>query len=633
MLHTRIILLLIFFMSFFHGKVFAENPLIFGVFAYVEKEKVAAEYKPLLEFLNKRLGAGSVEMRFLTMDELDRAIAQHQLDVVTTNPTHFLDLRSRYRLSGPLATQMRSSHHHALSLLGGVIVTKVTNRNVNRLQDLSQKRIAVASEHHLGGYLAQIYELSKIGVELNKKQIVYTNSHEASLKALLAGEVDVAFVRTGVLEQFAEDGMFQLKQIKVINAQYSPYFANMLSTELFPEWPVFAVYHTDSARQRLFAEALMEFQRPADKASDGETVGYDIPADYMSLARLARRLHLPPYENTEFLRVSDIWHHWSVQSIALFGLFILLLLSLLLGWWMFRRLKLAHYQYELLLSSLGEGVFSVDRHGRCTFINKVAVDLLGYDEQALLHQHYHALVHHHHVDGSVFHEADSPIYQTLQDGQKRSGNTEFIRANGQFLSVRYTAAPIVDGLAIIGVEVVFQDVSEQLALQQKMFDLAHFDALTGCPNRHYFMQDLEAAFSRAKGTQAQMVLLLIDLDHFKRVNDHYGHAAGDAVLQAFVQKASHLLPADALLGRLGGEEFAVLFTSHSVMDASQWAEVLRLTISEEEVHFQGAVLRVTLSIGVAAYAITDGQVDSWLSRADALMYRAKSLGRNRVEVQ
>ncbi|MEE2525132.1 PleD family two-component system response regulator [Hyphobacterium sp. HN65] len=162
-------------------------------------------------------------------------------------------------------------------------------------------------------------------------------------------------------------------------------------------------------------------------------------------------------------------------------------------------------------------------------------------------------------------------------------------------------------------------------------EMAVIDPLTGLNNRRYLSSRLQQASELVASGEMAASVVIADLDHFKRVNDTYGHDAGDAVLVEFAERVRKQLRAIDLAARFGGEEFVVLMPEASLADARIGAERLRNAIAEQPFRLPGdaGVLNVTVSIGVAQIAPgEDG--DSVLRRADEALYRAKASGRNRV---
>ncbi|NJD06318.1 MAG: diguanylate cyclase [Methylococcaceae bacterium] len=178
---------------------------------------------------------------------------------------------------------------------------------------------------------------------------------------------------------------------------------------------------------------------------------------------------------------------------------------------------------------------------------------------------------------------------------------------------------------------VIQDITDRKELERKLAQEAHTDALTGCANRRYFLRLARQEWARVRRYGYQLSVLLLDLDHFKTLNDRYGHQVGDLALQKFVQVCQTSLREGDLIGRLGGEEFAVLLPEAGTDEALEAAERLRHAIDVTEVTVASQPpLRFTTSIGIATRQADDTDVEELLSRADRAMYRAKNAGRNRV---
>lgn len=168
------------------------------------------------------------------------------------------------------------------------------------------------------------------------------------------------------------------------------------------------------------------------------------------------------------------------------------------------------------------------------------------------------------------------------------------------------------------------------ALIAELESQAFRDSLTGIVNRRYFLATAERHLLAARQHANPLALLIIDLDHFKQINDQYGHLAGDEVLVAVVDACVHHLRSGDCLGRLGGEEFALLLPDATWSEAMETAERLRRATETLAVAVGDNVVHPTVSIGVALLATTDGSLSSLMHRADLAMYSAKMQGRNRV---
>lgn len=167
---------------------------------------------------------------------------------------------------------------------------------------------------------------------------------------------------------------------------------------------------------------------------------------------------------------------------------------------------------------------------------------------------------------------------------------------------------------------------------EELRQLATVDELTGLPNRRHFLGRLEAETARARRNGSPLCLATLDIDHFKRINDVYGHPAGDAVLRQLASIIREKIRLEDSAARMGGEEFALLLPNTSTHQASLVCDRLRAAVASRlfELPGRGSV-RVTLSTGVAALNASDDS-DSLISRSDAALYEAKAGGRNQVRL-
>lgn len=194
------------------------------------------------------------------------------------------------------------------------------------------------------------------------------------------------------------------------------------------------------------------------------------------------------------------------------------------------------------------------------------------------------------------------------------------------------AAISVDYGGSSAILVALNDISQRKELEAELFHQASTDPLTGISNRRYFITQAEQELRRSRRFGRNLSVLMIDVDHFKIINDRHGHAVGDAVLQGVVKRCLESLRQSDLLGRLGGEEFAVILPETNLAAATEAAERLRRHMEERPLIAERIAIACTVSVGVAELNASDGSIDDLLHRADETLYRAKNKGRNRVEV-
>jgi len=190
------------------------------------------------------------------------------------------------------------------------------------------------------------------------------------------------------------------------------------------------------------------------------------------------------------------------------------------------------------------------------------------------------------------------------------------------------------GGSLLGRMIRFSDISTQVALRRSLELLATTDPLTGALNRRTLLEALNREMKRATRHLQPMAVLFLDLDHFKRINDTYGHKVGDEVLRAFATTIQKNMRGTDLFGRYGGEEFLFVLTGTLQEQAHQVAEKVRRAIAAQTILIDGKNITFTTSIGLAEYDTFDKRLTSeeLVARADTALYVAKSKGRNRVVV-
>ena len=171
------------------------------------------------------------------------------------------------------------------------------------------------------------------------------------------------------------------------------------------------------------------------------------------------------------------------------------------------------------------------------------------------------------------------------------------------------------------------------SLEKEMRNLASYDSLTGLLSRHAFLENAGRAISLANRNEAAFAVLIIDLDHFKKINDKYGHPAGDAVLKLFADVVNSVARRSDISGRLGGEEFAMLLPNTDTEKAQEFCERLHQEIGKAVLKYQDSIIRYTVSIGLTAARHGELEsIENLLAHADLALYQAKRDGRNRTAV-
>ncbi|MCX7713078.1 MAG: PhnD/SsuA/transferrin family substrate-binding protein, partial [Chthoniobacterales bacterium] len=300
-----------------------KKTLIWGVFAFLGVEKTTSQYQPIADYLNRVLRDYKIELRVLPMDEINQGIANNEFDIVATNPTHFLVVRRKFPLTGVIATLVPlDPSGRPLSQLAGCILTLATRTDLSDIRRFRNLRLATPSQNHMGGFRAQAYEFFLAGNPIEKafSKIIETQTHQKAIQLLLNGDVDVAFVRSGVVEEMIAAGQLSPNDIKILNPIHHPNFSLLASTRLYPEWPIFALPKTNEHAIRQVASALFSLEPDAPEARQARIAGFTIPADYLEVEQLARALRLPPFDEENKISLKEIWQQYWQVILGCFGI-------------------------------------------------------------------------------------------------------------------------------------------------------------------------------------------------------------------------------------------------------------------------------------------------------------------------
>ncbi len=340
-----------------------------------------------------------------------------------------------------------------------------------------------------------------------------------------------------------------------------------------------------------------------------------------------------------------------VIDIGIISLLIMLTLALSLSF-VLRRLTIAPLTEEInrrkvllvkmrrirnenqrLLEAAGEGIFSIQKDGICTFINDTALAMLGLKRGEVVGRNIHRMIHHTDQNGVQCVDDDCQIMRALHSGEAVTVDEDcFWRSNGACFPVMYSASPLDDGRTHIGIVVVFHDITEQRTERMILEHQATHDPLTGLVNRREFERRLDRAIDTARQEDKEHVLLYMDLDNFKQVNDVSGHNAGDELLRRLAKKMSGLMRERDTLARLGGDEFVVLLEHCSQEVALRIGDQIIEAVCGEKFFWDGKQFVIGVSIGLVALNSGCTNSDAALYAADGACYLAKQLGGCQLQV-
>jgi diguanylate cyclase (GGDEF)-like protein/PAS domain S-box-containing protein len=288
---------------------------------------------------------------------------------------------------------------------------------------------------------------------------------------------------------------------------------------------------------------------------------------------------------------------------------------------------------QVTLNSIGDGVLTTDTLGNVIYLNRVAEEMTGWPRADASGRPLAEVFNV--IDGTTRQSARNLAEQAMrQDEIVNLGiHSVLVRRDGLESGIEDSAAPIHDRRGrVVGAVLVFHDVSDSRAIALEMSHQAQHDFLTGLPNRLLLTDRLTQAIALSRRHGNKVVLLFLDLDRFKPVNDSLGHAVGDQLLQSVAQRLTSCVRSSDTICRLGGDEFVVLLSEIEHVDAATHCAEKLLTAVALPHLIGGHEVRVTLSIGISVCPDDGRDAESMLKNADTAMYHAKKMGRDNYQL-
>ena len=275
------------------------------------------------------------------------------------------------------------------------------------------------------------------------------------------------------------------------------------------------------------------------------------------------------------------------------------------------------------------GIYWLDRAGIIRSWNLGAQNITGYDASEVIGKPFATLF----TERAIAEGLPQKTIALAHTNRHHRAEQARRHFNGSEIFVFSTLDALrADSGEISGYVDVFYDVTEQKARDAVLYKQATRDPMTGCANRGHFLEVATQEIERARRFSEPLSVLLLDIDHFKSINDTYGHDVGDQAIILMARTCSDFVRKIDTVGRLGGEEFAILLPRANKEPAYEMAQRLRQKISEQHILLPQRDLGFTVSIGVASMRPYTRDFAELLRNADTALYKAKRMGRNRVEV-
>ncbi len=288
-----------------------------------------------------------------------------------------------------------------------------------------------------------------------------------------------------------------------------------------------------------------------------------------------------------------------------------------------KELELKNAKQSQIIEQIQESVISIDVDGYITSWNRGAKRLLGYSAKEVISKHITTIISQEQYDKRVK-EIKSSI------GKRRYTNDiEIISKSGKSIVVNLSLSFWRDNKKnVLGLIGYIQDRTERKMAEMALYNQAHYDSLTGLPNRLMFNENLKKSVTKAKSNSNRLALFFIDLDHFKEINDSLGHTVGDEVLKVVSARLKSVVGSENAIARLGGDEFTVIIENLTdTQSVSQMAQDIVDSLLNP-IAIKENRLYVTCSIGISLYPYDSRYMKNLIKFADTAMYSAKEMGRS-----
>ncbi len=315
-----------------------------GILSYRPLEQSRAQWQATADHLNAVISGYHFSIESQFFPALDKAVDQQRYDFILTNPEHYVTLRADHGLA-VIATLMPLAQGRPVSSFGGVIFTRADRNDIVTLRDLRGKVISSAAEQSFGAYLIERWTMYKQDIQIGEVgRVRFTGMpQDNAVYEVLAGDADAGFVRTGILENMANENRLNLNQIKVINRQLGSDFPLLLSTELYPEWAFSATPRVSDELVKAVSLALLNIKPDDAAARVGHYFGFSPPGNYAPVEAVMMRLKLNPDRAAEF-DWRDVRRKYEVPLFS--GTLALLLLLLGVALYLMRANRRLKISYE-----------------------------------------------------------------------------------------------------------------------------------------------------------------------------------------------------------------------------------------------------------------------------------------------
>lgn len=636
-------------------------PLRFALLTFEDKQNTQRLWQPIIQLLENQLNQSSevqqqyrMTLEVYYLDELAKIIEQGRADVVLTQPSQYLTFAQQNKLSTPLASLLRREANQVTDRFGGVIFTRADRHDINDLEQLKDKSIAITHLNGLGSYQMQAFELKQKAIPLTgKMRLIEIGLNQSDLvEFVLSGQADVGFVRTGVLEKMAHQHQLNWADIKLVGAQKFADFPLLTSTRLYPEWPVATLKNIDRDTQRRLAIALLSLTAEDSRLASAGIAGFSSANSYHEVETLLTELQHATDSSiqtqlqrviTETLGNDDLVP--LILALLVIGLFALLLMH------RHRDLKRARYELaqqnqrlnclNLAIEQSPEMIMITDRQAKIEYANPATELITGYAPSEIIGKKPNLF-----QSGLTDIETYHSLWQKISLGEIWAGELTNRRKNGEIYYTHTVISPVKNEQQhITHYLAIERDVTREKKDQSRIHHLLYKDTLTGLGNRSQLIETLDAllkSYQEHPKDGHLGCLMFLNIDHFKWINKIHGVTTGDQLLVSFANRLADFVDESGIAVRMVDDEFAILLTLSEHWQDNEdwllgWEERLQKNI-HKPFKIGDDVIDIHCSIGMTYTDLSElktnriDTINQFFGQAAIALKLAQKRGGNRLEV-
>ena len=352
-----------------------------GITSFRDAAVTLREWSPTLQYLSQQLPGVHFEAVPMTLPQLQAGAASQQVDFIITNPEHYILLESEYGVSR-VATLVKRENGQTVNQFGGVIFCRSERSDIAALGDVRGKTIAAVDTTSFAAYLLQLDILQDFGVDVARERGVRFLGFPQDLvvQAVLKGQADVGFVRSGVLETMAREGTIHLQDLRVLHPTAPAGFPFQTSTRLYPEWPFAVTPHVPVDVTNRVVAALMLMPPDHAAAQQAHYYRWSTPLEYSGVQQLMQRHHVHPYDKPEPITLALVLRAYAGHIAVLVSAIALLLTGAVLrSAYLNRRLHASGQRLKTILETASDGIHILDIHGILVDANRAFLEVVGQD--------------------------------------------------------------------------------------------------------------------------------------------------------------------------------------------------------------------------------------------------------------